>query len=730
MTRVISQFPRMSGGVTQRPLREQRMNQLLAMENMVLDPVMGLSRRPGVARLDSLPDGQSAEPGSTWRTHHVETDDNVLSFVYPVTPSAETRRAVVVDHTAGTVKRPVVRPDDPLWAAAMANGFGSVTNVGDLIVATVKGSTPSYTTARPWAAPANQKQLVVWCRGGAHSRTFTIKLLRGNQRVLISYTTLVATYPAILDTSDILPTDPDYSKKVNDRTNVYNSQANAWVADALADIAPENIVTKLAETLSASGFLSPGATATTDGPYLIITDPQIEEVEADDGGDGNLLRAVGNTVGAPELLTVNGYPGKIVKVRPGQSERGEVFYLKAVSKDGSKGKYTPVTWEECAGEVFTPTANMVYLVVAGGVPYASSDLAWLNAQAGREFVGWRENISGDAVSNPPPEFYGKAITAMAVFQDRLLVTLAGGYVAASQPGDYFNFYRDSAITVLDSDPVTFFIVGGEGDTVRHFVSYDRNLLMVGDKRQYLINGRTPLTTGTAAAAVFSAVPGMATVKPAVVAGDLFFARKFNAFGSMHTLRPGRVAETPYVTEVTEHVNNYIQDTPVEIVALTTPDLMVLRGSAGDSLTVANYEHVEGEQRYAVHRWTFAYGYTLMAIMGFQGSLHLVFSTGDGSVMLGRMRFQTAAAGAPTRHYDEAANSDIVQFVSKVTPVAARLSPEAGNVTATGFGVGAEQSFQRQVIGYLDLYFEDTGAAGVRVSYKTSRPARQKYYEVL
>lgn len=731
MTRAISQYPKLNGGVTQRPLREQRMNQLLTMENMVLDPVMGLTRRPGAElvaeAIMAIPDDAAAD----YRTHEWE-DNGHLSVTYPIGPlpgEPKAHRVVFTDHTNGTVQEPTVKPLDGAWDVAMEFGFGAITNVGDLLVATVNTQTPSYETSRPWATPSNQRHHVVWCRGGAYSRTFTVKLLKGNKKCIVSYTTLEATYPAILDTSDLLPSDPDYSKKVNDRTNVYNSQANAWIAEALADIAPENIVTKLAETLRNSGFLSSGATATTDGPYLLINDPQFEEIEADDGGDGNLLRGVGNTVGAPELLTVNGYPGKIVKVRPGQSERGEVFYLQAVAKDKSQGKYTPVTWEECAGEVFTTESGLIYMIMDEGVAYGSSDLAWINDQTGREFSGWQANISGDAVSNPPPNFYGQVISAMTVFQDRLLLTLAGGYVAASQPGDYFNFYRDSAITVLDTDPVTFFVIGGESDTVRHFLTYDRNLLMVGDLQQYLINGRSALKVGSASATVFSKVSGMANTKPAVVEGDLFFTRYNNGYGSMHAMRPGRVAEAPYVTEITEQVNTLLGQQPLQVVAMTTPDLVIVRG-VGGGLYIANYVHVEGEQRYAVHTWSMSLDAELHAIVAHEGQLHILSRHVDGFVSLHRVQFQRTSSGTPLRHYDHKHGDTLGQFDSRVKPVAPRLSPEAGNITGTGFGVGAgASSHQAHVIASLDLYFADTAAAVVTVSYDTAHAARTKYYEV-
>jgi hypothetical protein len=82
-----------------------------------------------------------------------------------------------------------------------------------------------------------------------------------------------------------------------------------------------------------------------------------------------------------------------------------------------------------------------------------------------------------------------------------------------------------------------------------------------------------------------------------------------------------------------------------------------------------------------------------------------------------------------RHFDQTLDS-VGQFVSRVIPVSPRLSPEAGNVTGTGFGAGPyARSHQRMTVAMLDLYFADTAAVAVGVTYTLGRAARQTYHEV-
>ena len=724
MTRVSSMYPVLNGGVSQRTERALQLNQLREQLNMIYDPTLGLTRRPGM---------QYAESYAWAGTGNVPaTQADAVSFRdFPLTvgdkdyavfcrtasrvtdtflDDANFREFVVVDKSTASMLPVWNRdPGDTTLDALLDGGVSAAASVGDLLVLAGNTVLPQYERSYPWAEPSNQRQHIVWVRGGAYSRAFTLKLVRGNQKCSIEYTTLDATYPKVLDTSDLFPSDPEYSKKVNDRTNAYNSEATAWIAQALADVTPENIATKLADGLRISGFLSPGGTVEVVNSSVVINDLTVEEVEADDGGDNNLMRAVGNVVGAPELLTVLGYPGKIVKVRPGNSQRGEVFYLRARAKDGSSGAYTPVTWEEAAGEVSTPTTLFCYLTVAGGQVYVSSDMAWLNENAGTNFPLPQENIAGDLLSNAPPEFEGHVITAMTTFQDRLVVCRRDGYVASSVPGDYLNFFRASAVNVTDTDPVSFFIIGGDGDTVRWAVQYDRSLILVGNKRQYLLSSRQQFVPGQGAAAPFTAIAGMATIEPRVVGDSIFFARYNNGYASLHAVRPGRIAESPYEVEVSAEINTLITSPGLELSTLTTPDLVVLR-AADSKLYVANYEHTDSGQRYAVHVWDSPGAGTLVGLSEYAGKLILLWAD-DAELRTEIIEFQQASRGVQSAvPYADNGRT----YVSRAVLVSPRFSTEGGGIRGQSLG---EQNFQKQrlTISDMTVYFADTSGAVLTVT---------------
>lgn len=621
-------LPTLAGGVSQKAPESRSAARHAEQVNMVSDPVRGLVRRPGslnkaYARVSPVP--TAAADTDAFRAFDFRTlgaDYAMVGRVKP-TPSPNVGEFFAVNKETGAILPVTRQVSDPTLDAVLSAGVGAVAALGRFLVFAPNGGTATFSSVERWTPEANQRRHVVWVRGGAYSRTFRVAMIRGNQKFWVEYTTRQATYPQPLDTSDILPSDPEYTKKVNDRTNAYNSLALKWAGEALADATPESVVQRLAAELRLSGFLAPGATVEVIGTHLCITDPSIEEIEVDDSGDGNLMRSTGNTVGAPELLTPIAYPGKVVRVRPTNDASGLSFYLEAVAKDKSINRYTEVLWQECAGVRYDITRAFVFATVHNGAFYASSDLAWLGTQIGEAIPGYASNATGDRDTVPPPAFFTQAITALAVFQDRLLV-MSSGAVSTSRPGDYLNFFRTSLVAVDGSDPLSFAIIGGEDDVIRHAALWDRNLFLTGDKRNYVIDGRRPLVPGGASATPTSDNPDTADTPPVPMGNFLFYARRGATSASVHQLRPGRALDTPLAEELSYELDTYLNGVPVELKVNPTPGFLFLRTTDKDKLFIYQFSDTEDGRRVtdAWHTWTFAGG-TLMAVIPHAGNLLVV-----------------------------------------------------------------------------------------------------------
>jgi hypothetical protein len=610
MGKVNKAYPTLLGGVSQQAPENRRPGQHWEQTNFVSDPVRGLVRRPGTLYV-----GESAAPGDGvlgpnhainqgWKAIDFRVAGKEYALFAPHQNngvSYEENPAFCLNKTDNAIVPVEVRSivedaaENERLTDLFAGGISASVAVGRYLFLAGAGLTPSYTTTEQWDTPDNQSRFVVWVRNGGYSKKFRIALIRGNRKYWVEYTTLSASYPLPLDTSDLVTDDPDYIKKVNDRTNQYNAAVTQWIGRALEDALPTNVAEKLAYELQISGFLAPDAIVEVKGSTICITDDTIEEIEVDDGADNSSIRGVGNAVGAPELLSTIAYPGKVVQIRPNANTEGNVFYLRARAKDQSTGAFTAVTWEEAPGTLFTPTQALAWVTVEGGVCYIATRASILAAMSGLTVADYIPSECGDIDSSAPPDFLTNGITGLGLFQDRLIIE-SGPTFFSSRPGDYLNWFRASVLSVQANDPVSFVAIGGEDDTLRNNIIYDRNLVVFGDKKQYLIDGRKALEPRSASATIMSSYPDANDAAPLLLGNFLFYGKSVgDGIATLNQLAPGAIAESPESYEVSAVLEDYLTGRPWDMRASTSPDAVYFRTDT-EKQTIFVYSFLDSANR--------------------------------------------------------------------------------------------------------------------------------------
>jgi hypothetical protein len=587
MAKVSGSYESVIRGVSQQVPQDRRSGQHKEQINMISDPVRGLARRHGSLRVNAMdlggptPDDVIASTPRhrtftatlngtdydfIYRTAEVPTDSNTDDCDFNAFNKSTDQFLNIVKQSGSDTLNGVLR-----------GGIRAITAVGRYIY--FAGDTvPTYTQTDNFNAPHNKQRLVGWVRGGAYSRTFKITVTKTDgTKVTGQYMTVSSSYPDLLDTSDILSTDTDYQKKVNDRVYAYNSQVTKWIGLAAEDITPGNIAHYITVSLQSQGINAQQIAGT-----VVIDDDNVVDAVADDGGDGTLLRAVANEVTAPELVSTIHFAGKVVKVKPQRSGEEDALYLQAIAKDLTTVGFTEVSWKECAGVQFQPTFVFCMGTVVDNTLYLADGPESLATLSGLEVPGYAPNAVGDGLTSPLPSFFGRQITYLGNFQDRLVIA-SGATVFATRPGDYLNFFRQSVITVLDSDPVEIYALGAESDTIRHGATFDRDLLLFGDRYQFAVSGRTSLTPKTASIVVSSAYKDATDAAPKEGGNYVFYAKysenpadPSKIKTTLHQVGQGQIAEAPESYEVSQALDDYIQGRPVEIVTSTAPNVVLLR----------------------------------------------------------------------------------------------------------------------------------------------------------
>lgn len=647
MAKYSGSYERIVLGVSQQVPQDRREGQHFEQVNFVSDPVRGLVRRRGSEFINEAPvkgrnlNSMFSDEAAKYRTYDFIVDKSRYSLIYRVDKQGDNitqgystqwcycwdkdnnKFLDVVFSDGGDWYRPgdqTPDPEDPLVTKLRSNGSPSITNVGRYIYIAVNDHEPTYSVNDVWGSDENYGSAVVWIRNGGYSKRFKVTLTVRDKstdqlvELVGEYTTLQASYPGLLDTTDILFDDPEYQKKINDRTNEYNSEVTAWIGKAAADIEPENIANMIIESLEGSRNDKSISSADisferSNSSIGIIVDTDkyiIEELETTDSGDETFIRGSANIVSSTDKLTAEHYPGKIVKIQAKRSDEADAYYMKAEPRTSLGGSgMTEVTWVQTAGTVVSIDSAFVFGTIENDVLYIAGSAEKLNEISGMtdDVPTFQDSSAGDLISSPIPFFLGRRIDFLGNFQDRLIIG-SGSTMLFSRTGRYLNFFRQDAMSVLDDDPIEIYPTGSEDDTVRAGVMFQKSMILFGDRKQYLLNGNTALSPRTALMPIVGAHEDTVDASPVASGNFIFHAKWRNGITSAHQLQGGYVADTPESFEISKQLSNYMKGKPLEILPITTPDSLIIRTDNNlNELFIYNYMDAQGGAERIFDSWS-------------------------------------------------------------------------------------------------------------------------------
>jgi len=667
MSKETGSFESIIRGVSEQVPHDRFVGQHWIQDNFVSDPVRGLARRHGsLVRWEKTLTGvaltDETYTDATYfkeYTFFVNSVEYCLMYRPDIKPSGSTFPGLIcINKDTYQIMDVLVNPADAATVTAALNGgISAVGNIAKYILLAPRYVAPSVTTINRLGNTSNLS--VVWIRSGSYSRTYTAKITNGSgTKFTVSYTTVASYYPGTLTTSDIPATATDYQKQVNDRVYAYQTAVNQWIGTAAADIQPANIALKLGQALIAAGAVA--GTTGWNGAHMVSSDAYF--VEVDDGGDGSSMKGIGQEVQSVNDLSPFHYPGKVVRIRPkgvGSGDDAGVFYVTAKPKDNTGLlDWKEVIWTEGAGTEQVPGFVTLIGEIIGSNMYLASNVTDLAAVSGdSNQTDWSHSLAGDLDSTPIPGFYNRRIDYIGTFQDRL-VFISGSTICMSKSGDYFNFYRQSALTIADDDPIEVFALGSEGDVITDGVMMDRSLLLFGKQQQYALDGRQPMTPKTQYVATQSAYEDTTTCPPAGSGNFIFFSQLRDGKLTVQQMQTGDYADSFRAFEITSQLDGYLSGTPRQILALTSPSTLAIRTREfTNGFYVFNYlDTADQTQRlydsWSRWWWSTALG-VLVGITGRNGSilsLTLRYGAGD-RVMLCLDEFSRSAALSTNPYLD-------------------------------------------------------------------------------
>jgi hypothetical protein len=315
-------------------------------------------------------------------------------------------------------------------------------------------------------------------------------------------------------------------------------------------------VTSIVTNLQTAVNAITGYSASYVGNVLRIkrTDTRRFNLSVRGGITNNAMVGIKNTANDFALLPEQCFPDFTVLVKNTDNTDSDDYYVKF--KPDVEGVPGLGSWEE------TVAPNIPTNLNPSTMPHALVRLANGNFElqpldSGSAFDGWAGREVGDEKTNPEPSFVGGSISGMFFYANRLGF-LSEDAVIMSQPGDYFNFFGQSALTVSDADPIDLTAASTQPAILRHAIGTSKGLLLFAENAQFLISTTEvafgPSTVKLTEIANYNYRSNALPINTGV---SVMFATEAETYSKVFEMAVDSVDNRPQVAENTRIIPEYV-----------------------------------------------------------------------------------------------------------------------------------------------------------------------------
>ncbi|WP_422049730.1 hypothetical protein [Shimia sp.] len=560
---IASSIPNLINGISQQPPTLRLASQAEEQVNFLSSVADGLTMRPPTRFLAQV-------DNSDWSDGFIHTINRDINERYVVV--IRSGRLRVFEAETG-IERTVNAPHG--WGYLSGSGkadFRAVT-VADYTFVLNRNKTVRASSAK---TPRRVNQSMVYVRGGNYGKTYRV-FINGAERA--SFTT------------------PD-----GDNAN----QASA--------IDTNNIAAELLSDLKSWG--GSGFSFSRKGDLILIkrNDATKFSVRVEDGVGGTNIDAIQSQVQRFSDLPKNGIENFEVEIVGDQSSSFDNYFVR-YETEGNDGVGV---WKE---------------FIKGGETYKLDPVTMphtLVREANGTFTfgrpAWAPREVGDLDKVPHPSFEGRPIRDIFFFQNRLGF-VADENVIMSQDGEYFDFYRATATTTLDTDPIDIATTSERVSIINFAVPFNRTLLLFSDQSQFVLEGGGVLTPSTVAIAQSTAFESLPNVRPVGVGQFVYFPVPRGGSSGLREYFVQEGNEQNDALDVTSHCPRYLPRGMKFLAASSAEDTMVmLAEEEKNSIWVYRFFfNNEGKLQSAWSKWVLSDEDHILSAEFIESNMYLVIS---------------------------------------------------------------------------------------------------------
>ena len=288
-------------------------------------------------------------------------------------------------------------------------------------------------------------------------------------------------------------------------------------------------------------------------------------------------------------VSPNGY---IVEVKGDDDTKFDNYYVKFVTNNG--GAFEEGQWEETveAGITFKFNyATMPHVLIRqadGNFRFAKVDGDSYTASGQTFFLPqWGERTVGDEVSSPDPTFIGRPINNVFFFRNRLGF-LAGDNVILSRVSEFFNFFPETVLSVLDTEPIDVAASHTKVAILKHAVTMGEKLILFSEQTQFILaSSADNLTPKTANVLVITEFESNAAAQPVGSGSSIYFLTKKGAFAGIREYIIAGSQKIQDAINTTIHVPRLIPSGIFKMAVSNNQDILVLLGTENSNKLYIN-----------------------------------------------------------------------------------------------------------------------------------------------
>ena len=209
---------------------------------------------------------------------------------------------------------------------------------------------------------------------------------------------------------------------------------------------------------------------------------------------------------------------------------------------------------------------------------------------------WGERIVGDLISSPNPSFIGNKINNVFFFRNRLGF-LAGDNVILSTVSEFFNFFPETVISVLDTEPIDVAASHTKVAILKHAVTMGEKLILFSEQTQFVLSSSADnLTPSTANVLVQTEFESNTAAQPVGSGSSIYFLTKKGTFAGIREYILTGNQQIQDAANTTIHVPRLIPSGIFKMAVSNNQDILVLLGT-------------ENPNKLYVNRWLYGDGFS-------------------------------------------------------------------------------------------------------------------------